>query len=355
MRRASTVVLVFLAIQWIAPPAHGQDQPATGSIRLLAQTPWTENEDPELRIRVRIRNDGVLPIETPAVGWVLGEAIGARADYEAALRDGPSSTAAADTRFLDAPLGPGQVEDVLLQIRTVSYDAVSKTDSGVYPLKVELRSAGIVIASLMTAEIHLVQDPRAPIALSWWTEIDVPIAFRPDGSLLDPGFEESLENRSGVVAQLEALVELGSRPRRAGVRAARFDVVVTPTALDQLEEAADGYLRPDGSRATAQDPAPAAASDAIRLLRELAEAPGVRLHATPFSGPRLPALLAAPLLAPDLEDQWRFGNEIFERILGEPPDPTVARPPALAIDGETLDALFVRRPPPWSRRRRASR
>ena len=37
-----------------------------------------------------------------------------------------------------------------------------------------------------------------------------------------------------------------------------------------------------------------------------------------------------------------MGDETFERILGERPDPTVARPPGLAFDQASVDAMEAR-------------
>jgi hypothetical protein len=61
----------------------------------------------------------------------------------------------------------------------------------------------------------------------------------------------------------------------------------------------------------------------------------------PFAAPRLPALLSSGLRT-HLEDQWRLGDETFERILEERPDPTVARPPGLAFDQSSVDVLAAR-------------
>jgi hypothetical protein len=349
MKRPSAAVLVPFAFLWatvgVLPSAYGQEETATGSIRLLSQTPWTTNDDPELRIDVRIRNDGDAPIEAPQVGWGLGGKIEARGDYETAIREGLSGTpAAADTRFLTEALGPDQSRTVHLLIPTDAYGAIDKEDSGVYPLTVELRtSAAVPIASFTTAAIHLVQPPQEPVRLSWWTEVDTPIAFRPDGTLLDPDFEDALVEGGGVVAQVEALADLVSRKRRhEGVGDPLFDVVIAPAALDQLEQAADGYRRLDGTEAPVESPAAAAARRTLDLLRDLAASPHVRLHATPFAAPRLTTLLGSPATAPHLEDQWELGDEVFERVLDEPPDRTVDRPPGLAFDGSTLDVLQAR-------------
>ncbi len=348
MERSSAAVLLPLALVWailgVAPAAHAQDEDVAGSIRLLTQTPWTTNADPVLHLGVRVRNDGDVPIETPQVGWGLGARIEARADYERALREGLSATAAAaDTEFLET-LAPGQSRVVRFEIPTDAYAAILKEDSGVYPLTVELRtSAAVPIASLTTAEIHLVRDPQVPVSFAWWTEIDTPIAFGPDGTLIDPDLEDALVDGGGVVAHVEALADLVAHERRReGAGDPLFDVVVAPAALDQLEQAADGYPRLDGSRASENDPAPTAAARTLDRLRDLAASPFVRLHAMPFAAPRITTLLGSPATAPHLEDQWELGDEVFERVLGEPPDRSVDRPPGLAFDTVSLDILHAR-------------
>jgi hypothetical protein len=62
----------------------------------------------------------------------------------------------------------------------------------------------------------------------------------------------------------------------------------------------------------------------------------------PFAAPRLPALLGAWRLRTHLATQWSFGDETVERLMGVRPDPTVARPPGLALDQASIDALSIR-------------
>ena len=190
---------------------------------------------------------------------------------------------------------------------------------------------------MTTAVIHIFQPPEKPVWFSWWTEVATPIAFGPDGTLIDLGFESTLESGGGIVAQVEALRDL----LQAASASATVDLIVSPVALDQLERAADGYERADGTTVPSDDPAPLAAAATLERLREIAASPLARLHAMPFAAPRLPALLSAGLKT-HLDAHWRVGDETFERILGERPDPTVARPPGLAFDQASVDAMEAR-------------
>ena len=139
------------------------------------------------------------------------------------------------------------------------------------------------------------------------------------------------------MAQVEAIAELLAQPRSR----AEFDLIVSPAALDQLRQASDGYERSDGQVLEEGDVVPRIAAETMDRLRAIVASPRVRVHAMPFAAPRLPALLSAGLRT-HLEEQWRLGDETFERILEERPDPTVARPPGLAFDQGSVDVLAAR-------------
>ena len=332
---ALSLLSILWAIVWIAPPAHAQGEP-DATIRLIRQTAYTTPEQPLIKLAIRISNIGDVTIPDAVIGWRLGPKVVSRVQYETALADGPLFAAAADTVFRAGDLEPGESTDVAIKIDTSETGAI-EDDSGVYPLQIELRSGEELTASMTTAVIHIFQPPEKPIWFSWWTEVATPIAFGPDGTLIDFGFESTLETGGGIVAQVEALRDL----LQAASARANVDLIVSPVALDQLERAADGYERSDGTTVPSDDPAPLAAAVTLERLREIAASPLTRLHAMPFAAPRLPALLSAGL-ATHLDAHWRVGDETFERILGERPDPTVARPPGLAFDQASVDALEAR-------------
>jgi len=338
--RPAVPVLALSAILAIAPPVHAQDEvEPQASIRLISQTPWTTPKDPVLRIRVQIRNDGDSTIESPELGWAFGPKIGAREEYETALVEGPSVVAAADTYFPGFPLEPGVPREIPLPpIDTTQITAIDAGESGVYPLQLELRSAGTRIAAVTTAAIHITQEPQKRVRFSWWTEIEGPIAFAPDGRLIDTRFEDSLETEGGIAAQVDALAEIVADARLSDQPLPFIDLVVAPATLHQLEQASDGYQRADGTNVSDVAKPAVVAAETLLQLRELATSPAVRFYATPFAAPRLPSLLT-PTLRPHLAEQWQLGNETFERLLEEPPAPGVARPPGLAIDEAALDAL----------------
>jgi hypothetical protein len=334
--RGPRLALSRLTILRSASPLHAQ-APPSAQIRLLGQTAWTTPEDPLLRITLRITNEGGSTITDAVVGWTLGPKVTSRVQYETALDEGPVFPASAETVPVLEDLAPGASEEVKIRIDTSETGGIDQVDSGVYPLQLELRSQDQPIAAVTTAAINIAQDPQRPVLFSWWTEVATPVAFGPDGKLIDPGFEEMLGSRAGVVAQVDAVAHL-LRTDRSGTP---IDVVVSPAALDQLRQAEDGYERADGTSVAADGFAPSVAAQTLEKLVEIADDPRARLYAMPFAAPRLPALLSAGLRA-HLEAQWQMGDEAFERILGEPPERTVARPPGLAFDQASVDLLEAR-------------
>jgi hypothetical protein len=342
MRRSLGPLLasLLLATLWIAGPAHAQvSTEPSAEMRLVRQTPWTTPEKPVLHLTVRVTNDGETTITDPVIGWAIGPRVTSRVQYETSLREGPSYPASADSESLPTDLGIGESELVRLSIDVGEIGSIDPEDSAVYPLHVALRSdeTDLEIASLTTAAIHIVQEPQRPVLFSWWTEIAAPIMFGPKGTLVDEGFEEQLGAGLGIVAQVASLEELV----READGAAAFDVVVSPVALDQLRQIADGYEREDGERVREGAPVPTAAAATLERLRAIAADPRVRLHAMPFAAPRLPAMLTSGLRT-HVDAQWRLGDDTFERLLGEPPDAAVARPPGLEFDQASVDALFAR-------------
>lgn len=307
-------------------------------IRLVSQTPWTTPKEPMLRITLRITNDGGSTIIDPDVGWTLGPKVMSRVEYQAALDEGPVFPASAETVPLLADLSPGASKDVEIVIDTSETGGIDQVDSSVYPLQLELRSQDHPIAGgvVNTAAIHIAQTPRKPVLLSWWTEVATPLAFGPDGRLIDPGFEEALGSRGGIVAQVEALTVM-----LRGRSDVPIDVIISPATLDQLRQAEDGYERSDGTSVPEDALVPRMAAETLDRLREIAGSSEARLHAMPFAAPRLPALLSQGFRS-HLEAQWQVGDETFEAALGEQPDPAVARPPGLAFDQASVDLLGAR-------------
>src|SRR5919106_715996 len=202
MDTARRVALGILVILPIASPARAQPADPDGSIRLLSQTPWTTRQNPRLEIAVQIQNEGASTISNPEIGWTIGPKVNSRIQYETALTEGPTIPASADTVPLDDELLPDAARRVRIVIETSDTGAIEQVDSGVYPLQLELRSERVRIATVTTAAIHIARQPQEPVLFSSWTEIASPIAFSPEGVMIDERFEDSLEAEEGIVVQV---------------------------------------------------------------------------------------------------------------------------------------------------------
>jgi hypothetical protein len=336
--RGPRLALGLLTLLSLSLPARAQEpSEPSAALRLTFQNPWTTLDEPLIRISLRVRNDGTTTIADPAIVWTMGPRVVSRVQYETALAEGPSAAAAADTVFLTTDLEPGEFEDVLIRIDVTGLGAVDQTDSGVYPLGLELWSEDQPIAGVTTAAIHIVRPPQKRVRFSWWTEIATPVMFGPDGRLIDTGFERILAAGDGIAAQVRAIHDVVT----ADASAEAVDIVVSPAALEQLAQAADGYRRADGTPVAESDVVPTVASATLDRLRDIVAEPEVRMYAMPFAAPRLPALVAAGLRT-HLQAQWRLGEQTVERILGETPDPAVVRPPGLAFDQASINLLATR-------------
>jgi hypothetical protein len=189
------------------------------------------------------------------------------------------------------------------------------------------------VAVVDTAMIFLVRDPEVPLLISTTIELTAPIAFDPDGMLVDRDFEASVAPTGSLGAEVSALARLAREQQISPV-----DLVVQPSLLDQLSRMADGYERADGSRVPAGEGGAAHADSLLTELRQTVASPSIHVTAMPFSAPTIPSLLASGLAA-DLAAQQAAGLAMVQQVLGMDPSPTVIRPPEGALDDAAVSAL----------------
>ena len=99
---------------------------------------------------------------------------------------------------------------------------IDPEQSGVYPVKLDLRSGIASVAELRTPAIFLVREPEIPLGLSWTFVLAHPIVFAPDGTFTDPSLEIALGPGGRLNGEIRALLELarpvGQRRRLGGQR-----------------------------------------------------------------------------------------------------------------------------------------
>jgi len=336
-RRRAAGGLLAIALSLLPSLTAGQAaraQEASGvSLSLVSQTPWATLEDPVIEIVVKARNDGTASLGDLSIGITIGAAVRSRNVYEATLTGGPGLAIDATTIAQEGTLEPGGERRFRPEpIDLSAVGDISQVDSLVYPLRVDLRSAGTPVALIDVAIIFLVREPEAPLLLSTTIELSAPIALGPDGRLADPGFEDAVAPAGTLGAEVAALHRLATEMTRP------IDLVIQPSLLDQLQRMSDGYERTDGTQVSEGLGAAADAAALLRSLRETVEAPVVQVVVLPFSGPTVPSLLSSGLTG-DLAAQEARGIDTVRAVLGVDPVSTVARPALGALDDEAVAAL----------------
>jgi hypothetical protein len=341
-RGAASAILVLLLVPvgvlGLAPQAsRAAGQSAPVGLTLLAQTPWTTVDHPELRIAVVATNVGQARLGDLSLDIALGPAFDSRIQYDTALTTG-SPTETFRTSFpFRGTLDPGRARTFTVTVDLSSVTAVSPTDSRVYPGRVELVSGGDPAASLFTPFIHIVRTPESAVRMSMSLELLAPAAMRPDDVLIDQTFDAAIAPGGVLSAPVEALrrMELGRGP------SAPFDLALQPSLLTQVRAMGDGYALPDGTEVAEMDPGAEVARSFARSLVDVTGAPEVQTVALPFSGPSIPSLLASGLES-DLLRQQNAGARLVRSGTETTPSTDVARPPAGVMDEATLDWLAKR-------------
>ncbi len=219
MRRLLSLLGVLGALALLPSVALGQE-PASVRLTLLSQTPWNSSFDPahdrELLLSFRAENLGAAPLGELSIGVTLYGRVISRTAYESSLTADPPLVIQAQTLPREDALEPGQARDFTV-VLTLDSPSIDPDDSGVYPLKVDLRSGLTSLAAIRTAVVFLVREPEIPLDLSWTLVLQHPIAFGPDGVFTSPALETALLPGGRLAAQIHALLELAADPSQPAV------------------------------------------------------------------------------------------------------------------------------------------
>ncbi|HET7236004.1 MAG TPA: DUF6049 family protein [Actinomycetota bacterium] len=336
MRRLSPLLILVLFLLALPAPGSSAQEPPSVRLTLLSQTPWntTAETEPVLDVRFRAENTGDTELTELSLGVTLYSRVITRSAYEASLVADPLIVIDAETLPREGSLQPGAIRDFEVSFALDS-PGLDQDQSGVYPLKVDLRSAELSLGALRTPVIFLVREPEVPLALSWTIVLDHPISFGPDGTFVDDSLEVALAPGGRINGQIRALLELAQLP------SATVEVAVSPVLLTQLGRMRNGYsvAEPEGSRGVpAGEGGAELAAQALDDLRTIVAAPGVRVTAMPFSTPEIPSLYGGGLDR-DVAIQLERGREVVASFLQSEPAAEVLRPPGSALDDTTLRGL----------------
>jgi Family of unknown function (DUF6049) len=350
--RPLTSVLVFVplvVLGWPAPSAIAQESPSV-LLTLLSQTSWncptaTEDLTPgrpawscpagrDLVVRFRAQNLGATPLDELAIGMTLYSRVLSRTEYEDSLESDPSIVIDGGTLPREGAIPPDSTRD--FEVPLTLGDGIDPDQSGVYPLKVDLRSGVESVAALRTPVIFIVRQPEIPLGLSWTLVLSHPIAFTPDGTFDGPSLELALEAGGRLNGEIRSLRELAADPLAPAV-----DVAIAPVLLTQLGRMADGYEVAEAGQVRQVPPAEGGAALARRALedlRSIAAARNIEVTALPFSAPEIPSLYGGGL-GQDVDVQIQHGRDVASTLIGAEIPQTILRPPGAALDDPTLRAL----------------
>ncbi len=315
--------------------ASSQAESSAVTLTLFGQTPWTTNKRPDLHIALVASNRGQTQVDRLSANVTIGPRFDSLLQYESALTTGPSYAAYTTSIAFDGVrLESGSVRTLKLHLDLSTIPAITPTDSSVYPVRIDLLSAGTPVASLITPILHIVRAPESQLRFTMYTELQAPVAIGPSGVLQDASFQAALGSTGSLGAPVAAIRSIETNPSRA----AALDLAVQPSLLAQAREMADGFTRPDGTQVPASDPAARSAGAFVNSLIAATDTPDVQTVPTPYSGPLMPSLLASGL-GGDLTRQQETGSGLIADTTGAIPSTDVARPPNGEIDDATLGWL----------------
>ncbi len=133
-----------------------------------------------LELAVRADNAGAEAIGDLTLGVTIGSAVRSRTAYETSLTEGPGLPIFAVTNTERDAVDPGGTRRFRTSVDLSTIGGISRTDSLVYPMRIDLRSAGTQVAVLDTAVIFVVRTPEVPLLVSTTIELTAPPAFDPE-------------------------------------------------------------------------------------------------------------------------------------------------------------------------------
>jgi hypothetical protein len=335
MRRLAPPIACLLLLLLGPVPGASAQEPPQVRLTLLSQTPWNSTSQRVVDLRFRAENLGGAPLLELAIGVTLYSRVLTRGAYEQSLETDPFVVIDAETLAREGVIEPGAARDFEVSFALDS-PGIDADQSGVYPMKVDLRSAATSVGAIRSPVVFLVREPEVPLRLSWTFVLEHPISFAPDGVFVDDSLAVALGAGGRLNGAIRALIELASLPSSPSV-----EIVVSPVLLTQLGRMRDGYAvsAPDGIvEVPAGQAGSALAAQALEDLRAIAAAPGIRLTALPFSSPEIPSLYGGGL-GRDVGVQLERGRAVVGSFLQATPVPGVLRPPGAALDDLALRGL----------------
>lgn len=354
---------------WVTPVAGQEPEPAY-RVRLASQPVWHRPSDP-LDLRIRIHNDGEVPIEGFLLSLTAHPPVTTRSALHLSFEGSPGAVASALSEQHDQEIAPGASASVVIDEPLNSLSSLATiSEGGVYPLTVAVSDGVMQYGSFTTPLIVYPSPPEVPLNLSLALPLNALPSRGPDGSFRDPlgegviPLEKAVAEDgwlTGLVAALEAEAgELDPIERRQRVRSGgrrgrdrplfrtievpqeglRLALAPTPRLIEELADAGNGYRRlgeETSESVASENPASTAAQGLRRRLTALTQEDGIQTLLVPYSFPDLPALVEHAPERVDLELDEAV--DVIETHLGVPLTREWLFPPAGRLGARALDEL----------------
>lgn len=318
----ATTLLVGVAVGTTAHPAAAADPVLTA--KLVDFRPWIGPNN-DLTATIQLTNNGSSPL--PLSGLQIHVDVfpgpGNRSDLENQFEGHTGTPQWTDTQYLSLPdLAPGESRAVQFDHQApLSSITFFKTgaDDRAYPIRFTVGAGGFTAQPLTTSLLYFTeaQGVDHPLGVALVIPLDAPTAFDPGGK---QEVSQDLEEAIAAGGRIDRILTSLEDPRHAEVA-----VTLAPTGkfLDSLAFLASptGFLRATHSGTTQvlpNDPAVRDAAATLQRLKTLAQRPGIRLIASPYSGALLPALTSNGL-SNDVNAQIEAGRNEIKTVLGFDP------------------------------------
>jgi uncharacterized protein DUF6049 len=343
MRRLCLLAIVCLTLVGdlllTAVPAQAADPsarvaaPPPLDVRVLDFPSWVGPSD-SLRVVLQVKNNTPDPVTDLEARLSFYQPFGSRTDLDSWLggnRRSRTDPGAQDTLPLPDTIAPGETRTVTVEKPLSDVSFLGKQDDRVYPVRVVL-SAGPLEASPVSLPLVFFNQPApVPLGVALMIPLHIPAIYDENGLVVPSRLRQQIGD--GRISRiLDGLQSFPDVP-----------VTIAPSALllDTLADLSDGYTIATKTGPAVVPPAdPSAIGAAVLLarIRQLASRPQTRLVVSPYSGARLPRLVAVGL-TDRAEAQVSSARLRMRTLLGLDPMPGWLLPTAGELDDPTLKAL----------------